>query len=269
MYMRRAWVLGGIAMLLVGLTAFPAAAAPFAAPAFQTQWAAGEALTANFWGPLSTASDGRQEYYRDAQSGQRTVQYFEKGRMEYTDPPGVITNGLLPVEMIRGRVQLGNDLFVSRTPPQIPIAGDQNGGGPTYASISSRGGAVLLPTAANTGAPITTFLSGSGDVSQGDASATTLSGYDARTQHNVASVFVDYRNRAGLATIGYAISEPFRAAFMVSGQPRDVIVQVFERRVLTYTPKNNIAFQVEMGNVGQHYSQWRYPPGAAPILPPL
>ena len=128
---------------------------------------------------------------------------------------------------------------------------------------------MLLPTAANTGAPITTLLSGSGDVSQGDASATTLSGYDARTQHNVASVFVDYRNRAGLATIGYAISEPFRAAFMVSGQPRDVIVQVFERRVLTYTPKNNIAFQVEMGNVGQHYSQWRYPPGAAPILPPL
>jgi len=35
-------------------------------------------------------------------------------------------------------------------------------------------------------------------------------------------------------------------------------VQVFERRVLTYTASNDSAFQVEMGNIGQHYYQWRY-----------
>jgi hypothetical protein len=37
-----------------------------------------------------------------------------------------------------------------------------------------------------------------------------------------------------------------------------VMVQVFERRVLTYTADNPPAFQVEMGNIGQHYYQWRY-----------
>jgi WD40 repeat protein len=47
-----------------------------------------------------------------------------------------------------------------------------------------------------------------------------------------------------------------------------VLVQLFERRVLTYTPANSAEFKVEMGNVGQHYFQWRYPrlgtPWAAP-----
>jgi hypothetical protein len=35
-------------------------------------------------------------------------------------------------------------------------------------------------------------------------------------------------------------------------------VQLYERRVLTYTPGNSAAFEVEMGNVGQHYFEWRY-----------
>ena len=46
-------------------------------------------------------------------------------------------------------------------------------------------------------------------------------------------------------------------------------MQIFERRVLTYTAANTPSFQVEMGNVGQHYYQWRYPPNAPPIEPPL
>src|SRR5205085_2221786 len=35
-------------------------------------------------------------------------------------------------------------------------------------------------------------------------------------------------------------------------------VQLFERRVLTYNPANPPATQVEMGNVGRHYYNWRY-----------
>ena len=42
-------------------------------------------------------------------------------------------------------------------------------------------------------------------------------------------------------------------------EPTDVLVQAFERRVLTYTPDNAPEWRVEMGNVGQHYYQWRYP----------
>ena len=37
-----------------------------------------------------------------------------------------------------------------------------------------------------------------------------------------------------------------------------MLVQVFERRVLSYNPANPQAFRVEMGNVGQHYFAWRY-----------
>ena len=43
--------------------------------------------------------------------------------------------------------------------------------------------------------------------------------------------------------------------------PTDVLIQAFERRVLTYTPANPRAFQVEMGNVGRHYYDWRYGAG--------
>jgi hypothetical protein len=35
-------------------------------------------------------------------------------------------------------------------------------------------------------------------------------------------------------------------------------VQVFERRVLTYTPSNPDGWKVEAGNVGLQYYQWRY-----------
>jgi hypothetical protein len=45
---------------------------------------------------------------------------------------------------------------------------------------------------------------------------------------------------------------------MVGGVELDVLVQLFERRVLTYTPTNPAGFKVEMGNVGQHYYRWRY-----------
>jgi len=267
--MRRGCIIGGVLLLLTGLTSFPAGAATFASPAFQTQWVAGEAITTNFWGPLTTSDGGRREYYKDAPAGQRLVQYFDKGRMEFTDPPGLVTNGLLPVEMIRGRVQFGDNTFVSKPPPNIAIAGDPSNAGPTYATLGGRASGILAPAPVKTGAAITTVMSAIGDISDGaPAAGATMGGYDTTTQHNVASVFLNYRNRAGLATIGLAISEPFRAAFVVSGQPKDIVVQVFERRVLTFTAANTPSFQVEMGNTGLHYYQWRYPVGAPPIQPP-
>jgi hypothetical protein len=36
----------------------------------------------------------------------------------------------------------------------------------------------------------------------------------------------------------------------VGGVTKPVLVQLFERRVLTYTPGNPAGFEVEMGNVG-------------------
>jgi hypothetical protein len=37
--------------------------------------------------------------------------------------------------------------------------------------------------------------------------------------------------------------------------------------VLTYTPLFPADFQLQMGNVGQHYATWRYAGGSAPTLP--
>jgi uncharacterized protein YkwD len=45
---------------------------------------------------------------------------------------------------------------------------------------------------------------------------------------------------------------------VVGGVERDLLVQLFERRVLTYNPANATQWQVEMGNIGQHYFKWRY-----------
>jgi LPXTG-site transpeptidase (sortase) family protein len=58
--------------------------------------------------------------------------------------------------------------------------------------------------------------------------------------------------------LGYPITEPFWVKARVGGQDKDVLIQAFERRVLSYTPSNAAGWQVEMGNVGRHYDDWRY-----------
>ena len=37
-----------------------------------------------------------------------------------------------------------------------------------------------------------------------------------------------------------------------------MLVQLYERRVLTYVPDAPEGFKVQMGNIGQHYYDWRY-----------
>src|SRR5690348_13056935 len=70
------------------------AASDFASPAFAAQWKRDESVVTNFWGPLKSALDPMREQYKEASGGKRTVQYFDKGRMELS-PGGEITNGLL------------------------------------------------------------------------------------------------------------------------------------------------------------------------------
>lgn len=234
------------------------AASSFADPAFQQQWQQGEAITPNFWGPLTTAKDGQQEPYKEATGGQRLVQYFDKGRMELTN--GTVTNGLLASEIIKAQVQVGDATFQPKDPPPIPIAGDPDNPGPTYAGIKGKGAPLLAPATSQVGAPTTSTVAADGTVTNGSAAsdtATTIAAFDDATKHNIPSVFVTYRNKAGLLTIGLAISEPFLATVKVAGQQKQVMIQVFERRVLTYTASNDPAFQVEMGNIGQHYFRWR------------
>ena len=262
-----------------GLNAPAQAASGFVSPAFTREWQAGESLAPNFWGPLTTAREGQNEAYAEAPSGIRTVQYFDKGRMEL-GVSGEVTSGLLGSELIRGQMQTGDTRFAPKPPPAISIAGDPNGGGPTYADI---GRSVPLQQAApvNANAAAAFAVSDQGTVTanpdtsaMSPAPALVATSYDTATQHNIPRVFADYRGRVGLAVVGQAITEPFRAAVSVGGVRKFVTMQVFERRSLTYTPENSPAFQVEMGNIGRHYYQWRYgsgtitPPPPPPILPP-
>ncbi|MDQ6907298.1 MAG: hypothetical protein M3176_10755 [Chloroflexota bacterium] len=234
------------------------AASSFASPAFQSQWQAGEAITPNFWGPLPNAKDGQQEPYKEEASSSRLVQYFDKGRMELTN--GSVTNGLLATDLVKGQVQVGDTTFQPKPAPAIPIAGDSDNTFPTYAQLGGTAASLLAPATAQPGNGSVAAIVPNGTVVALATTVTgraTIGGFDDATRHNVPGVFVDYRNKAGLPTIGYALSEPFIAMVKVAGQPKQVEMQVFERRVLTYTESNPDAFKVEMGNVGQHYYQWR------------
>ncbi len=264
--MRRKLALTATFVLLVSLAGMASfqAASSYADPQFKTQWDQGEAITPNFWGPLANAKDGQQEDYKDVPGGKRLVQYFDKGRMELTN--GKVTNGLLASEIIKGQIQTGDATFQGQAPPAIAIAGDPTNTVPTYATLATKAVSLLAATPSKVGSNVTATISSTGDVTAGNAPAapeTTISIFDDTTKHNVPKVLADYRSKAGLLTIGLAISEPFRANVKVGGVPKDVMIQVFERRVLTYTANNDPAFQVEMGNIGQHYYQWRYPNGAS------
>ncbi|MGI8688704.1 MAG: fibronectin type III domain-containing protein [Thermomicrobiales bacterium] len=265
---RRRRPLGALAAAVLLLTPALAllnvgAAGGFANPAFQTQWQQGEAITPNFWGPLALAHDGQNEPYVEAPGGSRLVQYFDKARMELTNPTtGVVTNGLLANELITGKLQVGDATFQQLPPAAISIAGDPNNLGPTYAQLGTTASALLAPATAKIGGFITTIVGADGAVTDGGGFAgismsPAISAYDGTTQHNVLGAFADFRNTVGLASVGLATSEPFRTTVKIAGTPQSIIAQVFERRVLTYNDNNADPFKVEFGNIGQHYYTWR------------
>ena len=88
--------------------------------------------------------------------------------------------------------------------------------------------------------------------------AAAISTTDSATGFGVPRIFVDFRDRVGLQVIGLAITQPFWVQVKVAGVQRRVLMQAFERRVLTYNAANPDPYKVEFGNVGQHYYRWRY-----------
>ncbi len=260
------------------------AATAFASDKFQAQWQQGEAITPNFWGPLSTARDGQLEPYAEGsaqpvcppasgsacpqvvQPHMRLVQYFDKARMEQTTPAGSVTNGLLTVELLSGRVQIGDTQFEQRQPAHVPVAGDPDNTFPTYADLQS-----LTAKVTQDSAPVTLLLRASGGPGQYAAGASdpqaAVSDYDSITGHRIPKAFADFRMKAGVPAVGLAVTEPFWAEVKVAGTVRTVMVQGFERRVLTYTPTNPDPFKVEFGNIGQHYYTWRYTTSGGTVTP--
>ena len=232
------------------------------------------------WGPEGI-SNQIAESYEQSPGGVRQVQYFDKSRMEINDPDGdpdsiwYVTNGLLVVELMSGRMQVGDGQFQERFPADVPVAGDPNDpDGVTYAVFA--GYQDVAPTPAGT--VYTQRLLANGTV----VNDPNLAGFnvsadmlDLITNHRIAGPFWDYMNSAGPVYVdgqfvqdslfpnpfystGRPITEFYWVRSQVAGEGRDVGIQCFERRCLTYTPGNSDGFVVEDGNVGLHYFIWRY-----------
>ncbi len=237
------------------------------------------------WGP-QPISGAMREPYTQSPGGNRLVQYFDKSRMEINNPDAprnqwYVTNGLLVVEMLTGRLQLGDAQFEDRTPANEAVAGDPanvNPNAPTYATLRNVAFPVNTDRAADrTGQVVTAFLNRDGTVVDRPDLArydVRIGRYETTLGHNIPQVFLDYFAQQGvvleggryvnrqiidwLFVMGLPISEPYWARVKVGGVEKDVLMQAFERRVLTYTPDNDPNWRVEMGNVGQHYLRWRY-----------
>lgn len=282
----RVWLVLSVLVSLVALTLENrvAQAEAFVEPAFEQQWNATDKAVANgqasrtyFWGPQAFAHTS-EVYAESPNGGERRVQYFDKARMELTkkngQDPNLVTNGLLTVELVTGQMQVGDNKFLQREPATNPVAGDQVGNSlaPTYATFNRQKlvfgvpGAVAAPD--RTGQTVKEGLNWNGPVSTLTSTPVEVkyARYFSETGHNLADIFNNFFQKEPLgeskwlAVMGFPISEPFwvKDQVVVGGFTRDVMVQLFQRRVLTFTPSNPAAFQVEMGNIGQHYYVWRY-----------
>jgi uncharacterized protein YkwD len=286
-----------IALQILSLTAFgsgwrsqPSALAEAPGnPAFERTWARTDKPVSDLqvsrtwmWGPQANTGV-LQEPYAEAPGGMREVQYFDKSRMEITTDTSVpvdsawyVTNGLLVNELVSGMMQVGDAEFVPAEPAQVGVAGDPDDTtGPTYATF---GPLRELPPLAD-GAPVIQRLSRDGTIVDDPSLASygvtaAWRAIQPGLDHQVASVFLDFMRSTGLVSIdgqlvtdrlfendfyatGYPIAEAYWASVMLKGTPQDVLVQCFQRRCLTYTPGNDEGWQVEAGNVGQHYQTWR------------
>ncbi|HST03610.1 MAG TPA: hypothetical protein VLQ48_02625 [Chloroflexia bacterium] len=269
--------------------------ASFADPAFQAVWQRTDAPVAEgtvsrtwVWGP--TPGRSLQEPFAGGPGGSHLVQYFDKARMEINDPSGdpsdpfYVTNGLLVVEMISGNMQTGANSFSPLSPSDVQIAGDSGSDSPSYAALQNVASVGLagkdnraLPVVVGSNMPVV-YINKAGQLSslggrvapQGIKAA----GFVNETGHNIADVFMTYFNSTGpvyengvivngpivnwISAFGYPITEPYWTTIRVAGQDRLILIQAFQRRILTFSPQNDEGWKVEMGNVGAQYYTWRY-----------
>lgn len=229
------------------------------------------------WGP-SPVIPAIEEPLAGLPGNGRTVLYWDKSRMEVNDPAAppdqwYVTNGLLVWEMVTGRQQVGVNptRYAERAPAEIPFGDLDDPAGPTFRSFGAHLGAPPLAV----GAPVAQQIDRAGVVSAADAGGVTCAALVAETRHCVASPFATFLASAGTVYAGgrvvngplfdppyYATGLPISEAYWITvraaGVPARVLIQLFERRTLTYNPANPPGSRVEMGNVGLEYYHWRY-----------
>lgn len=223
------------------------------------------------WGPAIHAAT--HEPYADSPDGVREVYYFDKARMEINDPAEsrdsiwYATSGLLIREMMLGQIQIGDQQSVETEPAEIPVTGDleDNGSSPTYATLAAHttlGGRDDNRAGDRGGEQVTTFLHADGSLDDGfdPPAESSIAYYDDTLGHNVPDVFWDWMTSQAIGweyIFGHPVTEPYWVDTLIEGEPQEVMVQAFERRVLTFNPANDSEWQVEAGNAGLHYRAWR------------
>lgn len=266
----------------------PAAAVETGHDAFAFTWNRTDLPVANnqatrtwMWGPAAFTS-AMEEWYTEGVGNARVVQYFDKTRMEISTDPNAdpnsiwyVTNGLLAKELVTGEMQLGDNDFQTLGPANVNVAGDaDDANGPMYASFTDLLNAEPLAP----GTTITQRIHRDGSVTNDPGLAgqnVAAAELVPETNHTIAAPFWNFMNSTGTVyengqyvegqmfqnpffATGLPISEAYWADVKVGGVQQQVLIQVFERRVLTFTPNNPPEWQVEAGNVGQHYYRWRY-----------
>lgn len=245
-------------------------------PGFWFQWrtqdlpvANGQATRPYLWGP--TAIFSGTETFAEATGGQQAVVYFDKGRMEIKDPnPArptryLVTAGALAREMVTGQMVTGNSQVEVKPIPDVVVVGDDpNADAPTYVTFHELNAGLDNGKAQDrTGQAIDAVLSRDGKITP-DANLgaqAKVAAFVPQTGHNIPDAFMNYFKSQSWDWIyiaGYPLSEPYWTHVSVAGQPRDVLVQIFERRTVTYDPAAPEGFKVQFGNVGQQYYRWRY-----------
>ncbi len=249
----------------------------FANPLFEQLWTEQTAAAGNvdLWG--SEPLLWRVEPYANATDGRRVVQYFDRGRMELTPNNNggtEVTEGLLALELTTGEIRLGSKLLQYQDPPTTAIdSGTPDPSVATYAGLSQ----VVEKRAADqtaTHSSLDMWINAVGTVTQ---KAPPSSVWDTRyvdaTGHNLPDVFVNLFNQnpfgqmTWVEALGYPISEPYWTTYRRNDEALPSLVQVFERRVLVYTPSLQPSEQITLANVGRHYYRWRYGVDAPRELP--
>ena len=260
---------------LAGLTTPPAA--------FAAVWAKSDAAVAVgsvprtwLWGPKPRFSG--QEAYAEGIGHSRAVVYYDKSRMEVNDPskptsdPYYVSNGLLVTELISGQIQVGDTATISASVAcLLPVVGDRRADNPNAPSYSDLAGVASLhgdhQAPDRTGQPVDGALALHGIVSTDTTHADQAhyAAFVAQTGHNIPDRFWTYlqsmSRTAGFDwtyVTGYPITEAYWTQMRVNGQDLPVLIQAYQRRVLTYVPGFAPEWQVQQGNVGQHYLEWRY-----------
>jgi sortase (surface protein transpeptidase) len=185
-------------------------------------------------------------------------------------------------------MQTGNNKFENKQPAGINIAsdpGDENA--PTYSSfgtVSNTSAGEHRQSDKSAGGYASEEINRRGDVKDNPAhkvAESKIAYFEKATGHNVPKIFWDFLNSSGkvrsgvdnvtkplldpwVFAMGLPISDAYWATVQIGGKSQPVLIQAFERRVLTYAPQLAKEWQVQMGNIGQHYFEWRYAGNGGP-----